>query len=42
MFGAVYEVLATLVKVGVWNTGVGIPPLKSEKVELVKGAEIGL
>ena len=39
MCGAVYEVLATPVEDGVWNTGVGIPPLKKEKGELVKGAE---
>ena len=39
MCGAVYEVRAALVETGVWNTGAGIPPLKSEKGELVKGAE---
>ena len=39
MCGAVYEVLASLVEVGVWNTVVGIPPLKRENGELVNGAE---
>ena len=39
MCGAVYEVIAAPVKAGVWNIGVGIPPLKSEKGELMKGAE---
>ena len=34
-----YEVLAALVESRVWNTGESIPPLKSEKGELVKGVE---
>ena len=42
MCGAVYEVLVIPFKAGVWNTGAGIPPLKSEKGELVKGAETGV
>ena len=39
MCDAVYEVPALPVEAGVWNTGEGIPPLKSEKGELVKGDE---
>ena len=39
MCGAMYEVPATPVEDGVWNTGAGIPTLKSEKGELMKGAE---
>ena len=39
MCGVVYGVLAALVETGVWNTGAGIPLLKSEKGELMKGAE---
>ena len=39
MCGVFYEVLASPVEAGVWNIVVGIPPLKSEKGELVKGAE---
>ena len=39
MCGAVYGVPAALVEARVQNIGVGIPPLKSEKGELVKGAE---
>ena len=42
MCGAVNEVLAALVKAGVWNIGPGVPPLKIEKGELVKGAETGV
>ena len=42
MCGAVYEVLATPVEDGVWNTGAGIPLLKSEKGELVNGAKNGV
>ena len=40
MCSVVYEVLAAPVEAGVWNIGAGIPPLKSEKGELVNGAEI--
>ena len=39
MCDVVYEVLATLVETGVWNIGAGIPPLKSEKGELMNGAK---
>ena len=39
MCDVVYEVIASPVEAGVWNTGEGIPPLKSEKGELVNGAE---
>ena len=42
MCGAVYEVLAAPIEAGVLNTVVGIPLLKSEKGELVKGAETGV
>ena len=42
MCGAVYEVLATTVEAEVWNIGAGIPPLKSEKGELMKRAETGV
>ena len=42
MCGAVYEVLAAPVEAGVWNIGAGIPPLKREKGELVKGDETGV
>ena len=39
MSSEVYEILATPVEARVWNIGAGIPLLKSEKGELVKGAE---
>ena len=39
MCGAVYEVLVAPVGAGVWNIVVGIPPLKREKEDLVKGYE---
>ena len=39
MCGVVYEVLAAPVEAGVWNTRAGIPPLKSEKGELMNGAK---
>ena len=39
MCGTVYEVLAALVEAKVWNTGASIPPLKSEKGELMNRAE---
>ena len=39
MCGALYEVLAAPVEAGVQNTVAGIPPLKSEKGDLMKGAE---
>ena len=41
MCDAVYEVLAAPVEAGVWNTGAGIPLLKSKKGELVNGAKTG-
>ena len=41
MCGVAYEVLDAPVEAGVWNTGAGIPPLKSEKGELVNGVETG-
>ena len=34
-----YEVQASLVETRVWKTGAGIPPLKSEKGDLMKGVE---
>ena len=39
MCGVVYEVLAAPVEAGIWNTGEGITLFKSEKGELMKGAE---
>ena len=42
MCGAMYEVLAAPVEVGVWNTGAGIHPLEIKKGELVKGSETGV
>ena len=39
MCAAVYEVLASPIEAGVWNTGAGIPLLKREKGELMNGAE---
>ena len=42
MCGAVYGVPVAPVETGVWNTRAGIPPLKREKGELMKGAETGV
>ena len=42
MCGAMYEVLASPVEAGVWNIGAGIPPLKTEKGEIMKGAKTGV